>query len=372
MKELSEILEMMNELPTGASMVLATVVDLVGSSYRLPGAKMAILGSGRTSGTVSGGCIEADVLERAQRVLDSGRTEVFLYDTTNDEDPVFGFNTGCKGKVRVLLERISPPDDYIDCLRSCFYGREERVIVTLVSDPLRRELIGSRWYFDEASLPEREGGGLPKEFQDLRLAPPSAVKGLSRNHIAVSGEREYFVEYAGPSPMVCIFGAGSDAIPLARLATGLGWQVSVVDHRPAYLKRFRSLHGVAAFECRPADAADNVTLDQNTAAIVMSHNLGHDREYLRSLFRSDVFYIGALGPGSRTREVLSEIEALGVTVTEEDKARLKSPVGLDIGADTPELIALSILSEIQAVFSSRAGGFLAERAGPIYSHPPEK
>lgn len=295
MKEIIEIIKTVSSFTDGETAILATVIDVRGSGYRLPGARMLILADGQTVGTVSGGCLEADVLERAKKVLASGEPEVFTYDTTGNEDSVFSFNMGCRGVIDIKLEPVGRNSPLINEMRAAYEQRE------------------------------------PSDNVEIPVA-------------------------------VLLYGAGADAVPFVRIAAELGWQVSVHDHRPAFLTEGRF---PTAFELVPqvVDETPIITADHRTAAVVMTHNYSRDRLILPALLRSDAFYLGALGPKRRTEQLLNEIK---VEFTPAELGRLYAPAGLDIGADTPEGIALSIIGEIQTVHSARNGGHLRNRQGSIY------
>ncbi len=340
MKEIRDILDRVAAFADDERAVLATVVDLQGSGYRRPGARMLIEADGGTSGTVSGGCLEADVLERAKRVLASGRAEVFTYDTAADETSVFSLNMGCRGVIRILLEPIGRDSELIGKLRSVYDLRETRSMATVITPAIDGDAVGRRVFF--RNVADRE------EFAS-RL-----------------GDVEVSFETLEPPIHILLFGAGADAVPMARIAAELGWEVTVFDHRPWYLTadRFPGVRGLVS----PADdgAYANIASDTRTAAVIMTHNYGRDRGILPMLLRSDAFYIGALGPKRRTEQLLGELAATGETFTDEHLSRLYAPVGLDIGADTPEAIAMSIAAEIQGVLSRRIGGHLRDREGSIY------
>lgn len=298
LKEIKEILKHVGSLADGEKAILATVVDVRGSGYRLPGARMLMLENGDTFGTVSGGCLEADVLERAKKILKSGESEVFTYDTTGDEDSVFSLNMGCRGVVDILLEPIGKNSELIAKMRASYETRE------------------------------------PSEEFETPIA-------------------------------VMLFGAGADAVPLVRIASELGWQVTVHDHRPAFLTEER-FPDAKKLVHQTVDEPPQIPADDRTAGVIMTHNYARDRFVLPELLDSNAFYVGALGPKRRTEQLLEEIAADGRTFTEEKLARLFAPVGLDIGADTPESIALSIIGEIQAVLKNRQGTSLRYREGSIY------
>lgn len=299
MKEIKEILERVSAFADGEKAIMATVVDVRGSSYRLPGARMLMLENGDTFGMVSGGCLEADVLERAKKVLKSRRAEVFTYDTTNDENSVFSLNMGCRGVVQILLEPIGKDSPLISEMRAAYDNREA----------------------------------------SENIKPPIAVP---------------------------LFGAGADAVPLVRIASELGWQVTVYDHRPAFLTEERFPSAKKLILQNIDEPLTEFASDRRTAAVIMTHNYTRDRFVLPTLLNSEVFYIGALGPKRRTEQILDELTAGGENFTEEQFSRLYAPAGLDIGADTPECIALSIIAEIQSVMKNRDGGNLRDRKGSIY------
>jgi len=299
MREIQEILNRVSNFAEGESAILATVIDLRGSGYRLPGARMLMLADGETIGTVSGGCLEADVLERAKKVLATGRAEVFTYDTTENENSVFSLNMGCRGVIEISLEPIDKDSPLIAEMRIAY---EER-----------------------------------KRTENFE--PPIAV---------------------------ALFGAGADAVPMARIVTEVGWQVVVHDHRPAFLTKERFPTARKLVLQNVDEPIEPFIADERTAAVIMTHNYGRDREILPALLSSKVFYIGALGPKRRTEQLLEELASAGNNFNDEQLARLFAPVGLDIGADTPESIALAVVGEIQSVLSGRAGSHLRDRKAPIY------
>lgn len=298
MREIREILNRVSALAAGEKAILATVVDVRGSGYRLPGARMLILADGKTVGTVSGGCLEADVLERAKTVLASGVAELFTYDTTGDEDSVFSLNMGCRGVIDIRLEPVDRDSSLIDEMRLAY---EER-----------------------------------QHSDDLEI--PVAV---------------------------LLFGAGADAVPFVRIAAELGWQVTVYDHRPAFLNVER-FPDAKILHLGAQDEVPEISVDDRTAAVIMTHNYSRDKLILPALIEAGLFYLGLLGPRRRTDQLLEEITSEGARLTPEKLEKLYAPVGLDIGADTPEAIALAIIGEIQSVLTKRKGGHLRERKGSIY------
>ena len=371
MKEIKEILERVSMLADGEKAILATVVDVRGSGYRLPGARMLMLENGDTVGIVSGGCLEADVLDRAKKVLKSGRAEVFTYDTTNDENSVFSLNMGCRGVIRILLEPVGRNDRLLETLRMIGVERQRQIIATLISaDSEVNVQIGGRVFSKGSGALEFEN--LPAVLHNHAEIRENCNAFFStgqhydfRTFELPQGSFEFAFESIEPPLSLLLFGAGADAVPLARIVSELGWQVSVFDHRPAYLtaERFPTAKGLLP---RGLDIPLTFDSDTGTAAIIMTHNYERDTEILPLLLKSDVFYIGALGPKRRTEQLLGELAASGENFTGQQLAKLYAPAGLDIGADTPEAIALSIIAEIQSVMKDREGGHLRDRKGSIY------
>jgi xanthine/CO dehydrogenase XdhC/CoxF family maturation factor len=365
-KELLEIISYFaGGAPGSGGTVLVTVVDVRGSSYRLPGARMLVGETGEMLGTVSGGCLEADVLERADRVRRSGTAEVFTYDTTAQEDSVFSLNMGCRGVIRILLER--PRTDFIDFCRRLYQTRLGGLAATLIEARTKEARVGQYLLLDEENLFHTDMADgetknlLPVCFDALR----EKKSRLWENRLG-----EFFLEYI-PAPIsLIIFGAGADVVPVVETAKNLGWRVTVVDHRAAFANRERFPAADKIILARPENLGENLgenlAIDENTVAVVMSHNYEHDKNTLRFLLESDARYVGALGPKRRTENILREWSEAGADFSARQLARLYAPIGLDIGADTPEAIALSIVAEIKSVLASRAGGFLRRRRGSIY------
>ena len=372
MKEVKEILERVATFGRDERAILATVIDVRGSGYRLPGARMLMMENGDTFGMVSGGCLEADVLERSKKVLASGRPEVFTYDTTNEENSVFSLNMGCRGVIRILLESIDRDSTLLGTLERVREDRRKRTVATLISAEANSDVqLGGRLTY--------EGDGrftadnLPDSLAELKSLRDECVSfydaGKHYDFGTVEtedGSFEFAFESIMPPISLLLFGAGADAIPLTRIASDLGWQVSVYDHRPAFLTADRFAEADRLVPHNDENPIGTIAGDPLTVAVIMTHNYEHDSRILPIVLRSDVAYIAALGPKRRTEQLLGELESKGASFTDEQLARLYAPAGLDIGADTPEAIALSIAAEIQSVLKTRDSGHLRDRKGSIY------
>jgi xanthine/CO dehydrogenase XdhC/CoxF family maturation factor len=370
MKEFIAILaELEKSNRQGKTTVLTTVIAAQGSTYRRAGARMLLTSDGCSVGTISGGCLEADVALRSQKVMASKQPTVVTYDTTSDEDIVWGLGLGCNGLVRVLIEPITPKQtDYVEFLSRCYGDRQLGVVATLISvTGLVQEKVGTR-------LMLQQNGSFISHFspsvaasivEDARAALERTLSSL-KSYQLPTGEVEVFIEVIQPPLSLLIFGAGHDSIPVARFAKELGWNVTVVDTRQSTATQNRFTDADAIVLSRPENITDHISVGARTVAVVMTHNYLHDLELLKVLLPSQVCYLGILGPKSRTERLLEELRQIGTQPTKEQIHRLYAPIGLDIGADTPEEIALSIIAGIQAVITNRLGNQLRERKGSIH------
>jgi xanthine dehydrogenase accessory factor len=351
------------------AVVLATVVKTSGSTYRRPGARMLIGANGQMLGSVSGGCLERDVFRQARRVLNSRQAKLVTYDSTSEDDIVWGFGLGCNGTVDVLIEPASPGlGEQMQFLGDCLRERRAGVLAKIFAAD---DTAGGR---AGDFLMLRPGSPAQSNITDDELngavfndAMRTLAGGESRaiTVAAGRGRAEVFFEMIEPPVRLVLFGAGHDAVPLLRLAKELGWQVAVVDGRPGYATVTKFPAADEVIVARPEAIRDRVLLDEWTVAVVMNHNYPDDLGVLRSLLAVPLKYVGLLGPKHRARKLLAELTGNDAPPADEWLARLHGPAGLDVGAEVPEEIALSILAEIRAVLRGRRGGFLKDRQGPI-------
>jgi xanthine/CO dehydrogenase XdhC/CoxF family maturation factor len=328
MKELPAIVRALLEPAAGHS-VLATLATVEGSSYRRPGARLLLTADGRRLGSISGGCLEEDIVVRARRVLATGIAESVVYDTTSENDLVWGVGLGCHGVVRVVLEKLPPRPAWAVALAENFAARRPALLavthLAATDTPLGTRLSGE---------PTTDAG----TFFD-RIRPPTAL---------------------------AIFGAGDDAQPLARLAHELGWQVTVADPRAAFATAERFPVAQTLAVAPSGDLVGRVAPDADTLAVVMTHHYVHDVPLLRALLPRPLAYLGLLGPKKRAERILADLSRDGLAITAEMRACLHAPVGLDLGADSPEQVALAIVAEMQAVLAHRDARPLRERTRPIH------
>jgi len=355
--ETTAILDRLSKLiAAGHSAALATVVRISGSAYRRPGAKLLVEEDGTMQGGVSGGCLENDVRALALEVLRGGASRMLHYDTGSDEETLWGLGLGCEGAVDVYLQRIGT--DWVDAagkqMRELAAAGTPFAAITIVRGPFegktlmlaRGSLIGS--------------SGAAELDRELAQRAGPLLEGDGGSALLEIGDDAAFVDVLRPPPRLFIFGAGDDAGPLAAIAADAGFEVTVVDHRPAYLSAERFPPPLRLSLRRPSDGVAGLplTITRKNFAVVQTHALAHDRDWLRALAGQPLAYVGLLGPRRRKEQMLRALSW-------EDR-ELFAPIGLDIGADGPEQVAISIVAELLAVNARRPGSHLRAREGGIH------
>lgn len=365
MKELSDILTAVDAFAArGERLALATIVSVRGSTYRREGARLLLTASQQMVGNISGGCLESDVMVVADDVIASGKPRFVTYDLTADDDAVWGLGLGCNGAVDLFVEPLDAASRQLRILREAIDAEQTVALVKLL-DGAR---VGGWMAVRPGGKTEESLGDPALDDRAARAAGAALTEGASRILTLPSrdGDVRVFVEAIRPPVRLIVCGAGHDAIPVVQFASSLGWRVLVVDQRERFLTAERFPGARQFVRAEPADAARSVPLDDLTYVVVMTHNYLHDRDLLRGFLATPVRYIGMLGPRIRTERILDELRRDGVMITDADRARIFGPLGLDVGGEGPEAIALAVLGEIQAVESGRQGGFLRTRKGPIH------
>lgn len=329
MSEISAIVDVLCSR-RDAPAALATLVAVEGSSYRRPGARLLVFADGTHLGSISGGCLEEDLKIRAHQVIERNRAEVVTYDTTAENDLVWGVGLGCQGVVRILIEPIpATAPVWAGKVRSNLTARRPTELVIV------------------------HGG--------------SAALGTSLDPTgAQAASADVFCQEISAPPALVIFGAGDDARPLVQFATTLGWQVTVADARATYATAERFPQATLIHVAPAVEQPALVALDAASNAVVMTHRYRDDLALLRRLLPTPVGYLGLLGPRKRTNRLLDELARDGFTPTPAMLEKLHAPVGLDLGGDGPEAVALAIVAEIQMRISGRGAGHLKERPGSIH------
>ncbi|HEY5559584.1 MAG TPA: XdhC family protein [Steroidobacteraceae bacterium] len=341
----------------GHAFVLATVVGTEGSTYSKTGSQMLITASARLHGLLSGGCLEVDLVEHARQVLATGAAHRASYDMRGEDDLLFGIGSGCEGAMQILLQRVGPAEDWqpLAQVAACIEQRRTEALGLIVDGAA----AGRGWWTGGGNAPWAE----PREIRDARAAAVAEARPQLLDCGIDGASRRVLVMPLTLPPHLLVCGAGADAVPLARQAIALGLAVTVCDHRPALATAGRFPHCQVC--CVPAaQLGGAIELSQVEAAIVMSHHLPADLEYLRALAACPgIAYVGLLGPAARRERLLADLGALAADL----RQRLRAPLGLDIGARTPEAIALAAAAEIHAWLAGRGGRPWRETLDPARS-----
>ena len=373
MKEIHEIIKAYDAaLKAGKKSALAAVVHLNGSSYRRPGARMLVTDDGELTGAISGGCLEGDALRKAMMVLSQQKSKLVTYDTSDEEDATIGIQLGCAGIIHVLFEPINPNDinNPVQLLRKAVAVRQKAVLLTLFSmGHKKNEHPGTCMLVEENG---NISGGIP--YPELETEIMVDVK--TAMHLQRSSFKDYavenvsktaFIEYLQPPVTLVIVGAGNDALPLMQMAHSIGWEVKVIDGRSTHARPERFVSACQVLVSKPGDLLEHISIDEQTVFVLMTHNYNYDLAMLKVLIEKDVPYIGLLGPKKKFDKMIAEIRDEGIDVNDRQLKKIYGPVGLDIGAETADEIAVSIIAEIKAVLARKRGSSLREKQDVIHS-----
>lgn len=357
MKEIRDIIKAYDEAKkTGKQTALATVVHVEGSSYRRPGARMLIEDDGQLTGAISGGCLEGDALRKALLVMAEKRSRLVTYDTMDEDDAKFGVGLGCNGIIQVLIEPIDEtnPGNPIKFLKAINEKRQQSVLVTLFSLQDKKDPQHGTGLLLKADKTIIDTTPVLRDvlLHDAEEAMINQVS-LFKNYISNDHNLTAFIEVIQPPVSVIIIGAGNDVMPLVDMAGILGWETTIVDGRPNYAKKERFVNACQVLVAKPGQALGQIAIDERTVFLLMTHNYNYDKAMLKQLLQKNVSYIGMLGPRKKRERILDEFKEGGTVFTGQQLSVLHSPVGLDIGAETAEEIALSILAEIKAFFANK-------------------
>jgi len=343
---------------------LATVVEVLGSAYRKPGARMLVTDDGELTGAISGGCLEGDARQRARRAMLRGQPALVTYDTRDEDDPRHGLGPGCQGVVRILLEPLdyARPDNPLELLRGFARHPVPAVLATVFAADAAgpRAAVGQRLLLTAAGE-VRGAAGLAAPLAEAARATLADGAAQVLAVATDAGPVRVLLERLTPPLRLVIYGAGNDAQPLVRLAASLGWHVAVLDGRP-HLATAARFPEAAEVRVLPVAALPDEPADDASYAVLLSHNYAYDRAALALHLPRATPYIGLLGPRAKAARLLAELGLSAAAQHELLQTRLHSPIGLDLGSETPEEIALAIVAEIQATRRQRNGRPLRERA----------
>ncbi len=371
MKEIQDIIKAFDEAQLKQQQTaLATVVHVEGSSYRRPGARMLVGEDGRLTGAISGGCLEGDALRKALLAMKQQKPMLVTYDTSDEDDAKLGMGLGCNGIIQVLIEPIDnfEKNNPIQLLKLIVSQRQKAVLVTLFSLQDKKGmqpgtcmlLIADNIIASEKLL-----------LKDILLQHAKEVLDKQQssfiNYINDQHQLTAFIELLQPAISLVIIGAGNDVLPLMKMADILGWKTTVVDGRPNYANAERFASACHVLVSKSENVLSQIAIDAQTVFVLMTHNYNYDMAMLATLLNSNVVYVGMLGPRKKRQQMLDELAEKGIYFTQAQLSILHSPVGLDIGAETPEEIALSIVAEIKAILSGRETLSLKNNVAVIHS-----
>ncbi len=366
MKEIIDIIAAYDKaVLCNKQVAMATVVEVEGSSYRRPGARMLITEDGEITGAISGGCLEGDALRKAQFAIFNQKNKMVIYDTINEDDLKFGVQLGCNGIVYILFEPIEKKDinNPIQLLKKISSHGSNMVLLTL---------------FNRNSYDVQKGtcGFVGEEGENFLIGAETKLL-ISECDRVLSTKKSLIKHYEGSSSVLfhfvalpvrlMVIGAGNDAKPLVDLASLLGWNITVADGRTTHATYQRFPKASNIIIAKSVDIASQIAVDERTAVVIMTHNYNYDIEVLATCINTNCNYIGILGPREKLYKMFDELRERGIIISAETIKKIYGPVGLDLGAETAEEIALSVLAEIKAVFSDRKGLSLRTRLEQIHN-----
>ena len=341
MNELLPLLSRAREIAdTRSPAVLGTVVEVEGSAYRREGARILVEPAGRLTGVVSGGCLERDVAAHAADVLATRAPRLITYDLRSPDEALWGLGLGCGGTITLLLEPLdtgSPESSPLGVFERLVADRRAADLVTKFRT---RGPDGERVVVENTAV-----------FATAPCSFETPVAPRSVDVSAPSGSTSYLVERLLPPARLLICGAERDAPSLARLARELSWEVIVADPKASAERDARFDGGVRILPGRPDAVARGLTLDGRTVAVVMTHSYLDDVEFVAALWSAPLPYLGLLGPPARRDRLIADLAMQGLQLETAALARLRAPAGLALGGRSPEVVALAILAEAQAVLA---------------------
>lgn len=331
-----------------------TLVHTEGSCYQKAGAQLFLTSDDEIYGLISGGCLEHDIVGQAKEVRKIQLPRLVYFDTGDPFDIDFGFGLGCGGKLWVFMEWT----------RSCqeLHGKiismsSQSSAEAIVVEAAERDLVGQRFFLNSKphpSLPKSRYVDLTKDLIETLNSKKSQIKSFDSHDLQCQGPLKIALLFRSAQPALSIFGCGLGAWPLAMMAKTLGWELKVYDHRSAYLDDLPEQMANARLLDWAEASPFQCDTQQPSAAVVMTHNFNADRRILERLLSHPWSYLGLLGSHARSQRLLQELLQDNPKLsTSPSLACLHAPIGLDLGGNTPEAIALAIISEIQAVWHHR-------------------
>ena len=362
MKEIRNIISTYDQADHAVEkLALASVVNVEESSYRRIGARMLVSSNGQWIGGISGGCLEGDALKRSQQAIYKNKSSRVVYDTMDDDKNQIGVGLGCNGRIEVLFTPIDPTDNNnpIEQLRQIVEADAPSILLKIIEVEHSSALLGQTQIIkadlSNLNFYELDANKLNIAITEtLRKQRPQVLNFKNK-----SGEQlKVLIEFLRPETKLVIVGHNYDVNAFVGIAYELGWEMHIVGN----IKKFSKTIFTKAKQVYSYEDFEKVPIDGFTAVVLMSHDYNWDKTILPHFLKADPPYVGMLGPKKRMLKMKEELQ-----LNHLDQVKyFYSPVGLDIGAETPEEIALSIAAEIVAVFRSRVGGYLKDREGTIH------
>jgi xanthine/CO dehydrogenase XdhC/CoxF family maturation factor len=344
----------------GVALALATLHAVEGSSYRQPGARLLVDAEGRVlAGAVSGGCLEGDIAAHAADVCAAGIPKRLTYDLRDDLQSIWGFGAMCDGVAHLLLEPLFD-HRWLDDASALRAARQHGALVTV----LEESAAGGTRLVDDGPPAWRDAMAPMVDAARLTELPVSGA-------VSIEGAAaDVLIDPLVPPVALVLIGAGRGAEAFAGIARTLGWTVTLIDHRPFVLGAVILPDDVTRVAARADDGVAHITRDARTAVALLTHQFAIDAEWLRVLLPLPIGYIGVLGSRLRAKQLMDSLREGGFDVTPRMQHVLHAPIGLDLGGESPESIALAAIAEIEAVIHGRPGGALRERQSPIHTRSP--
>jgi xanthine dehydrogenase accessory factor len=368
MKEISEILKAHSQAKaTGKKTALATVVKVEGSSYRQPGARMLVTEDGLLTGAISGGCLEGDALRKALLSIHQQQNKLITYNTSNEDDSEVGLQLGCNGIVHILFEYIDDEvgNNPIKLLQQLELERKDAVIATVFSLKRQATQQGTILFYRENEAPIYRSDSMPDILEDVKQALNTKTTLIKKLHD--EQQNELLADYINPPVSLIIVGAGNDVQPLVKMTSLLGWEITIGEGRATHATKKRFPQAKEILVVKPEQLLKNIIIDQQTYFVLITHNYKYDLAVLKLLVKTNCNYIGILGPKTKLNRMLDDLNNEGIELTDEKLNTIYGPIGLDLGAETSEEIALSILAEIKAVMSGKQGISLKYKTEKIHT-----
>ncbi len=367
---MKEILDIINAyeaaLSKGLQAALATVVKVEGSSYRRAGARMLVTEDGQLTGAISGGCLEGDALRRALLAIHQKNNKLITYDTSNPDDLELGVQLGCNGIVHILFEYIDSSAEIqpIHLLKQIPQHRNECVLTTIFSLNKKNHQTGT-----VGLLSGNQFSMIENQSLSINMLKNFSARAINekQNVLANSVNEEILMQYISPQTTLVIAGAGNDAQPLVDAATILGWNTIIADGRATHALKKRFPKADEVLHVKAEELIDNISVDAKTVFVLMTHNYQYDLSVLKSIIGLPTPYIGLLGPKTRFKKLMSDLTNECLEVTDSELNKLYGPVGIDIGAETSEEIAISVIAEIKAVLSGKKGSSLRDKPEKMHT-----